>query len=84
MAIAASVIVLPVPMFLVPNAPEAVLVSIVTVSPVSTPTSAAEPTCKMDVALVVALYTRDVAVTPLTVSDFAVIEAVTPVGCVSE
>ena len=38
----------------------------------------------MDVALVVALYTRDVAVTPLTVSDFAVIEAVTPVGCVSE
>ena len=76
-------IVLPMPMFLFANVAVVALVSIVTTSFVSMPTSAADPSCKMEVALVLALYTRVVAVTPETVRSLAVTFAVSPVGWVS-
>ena len=51
----ATVMVFALPTVLSANEPVAALVSIVTVSPDSMPTSAADPSCKIEVALVLAL-----------------------------
>ena len=53
-----------------------------TVSPVSIPTSAAEVFTSCEVARDDALYTRSVAVIPVTVRTLRAIDAVT-VGCVT-
>ncbi len=68
-----TVTVLAVPTFLSAKTPVAPAVLSVTVSPDSTPTRAAPAT--FNVAVVVRSYTLLLAVTPVTVSAFAVMSA---------
>ena len=76
------VIAFAAPTALSANAPAIPLVEMLTTSPLSTPTSAAEPVLRIDIALALALYTRSLAVIPLTVNIFAVMFAAV-VGWVS-
>ena len=69
------VIGLAVPMFLVSNVAVAEVWSRVTTSFVATPARAAEPLTRRVVALVFALYTRSLAVMPVTVSSLVVMAA---------
>ena len=71
------VIGLLVPIFLFAKVAVAELWLSVTVSPVSTPDSAAEVFTRSDVATADASYTRSVAVMPMTVRILRTIEAVT-------
>ena len=82
MEILATETVLLVPTFFVPKVAVADAVLMVTASPLSTPTSAAEPLLRSAVADVLPSYTRSFAVMPDTVRVFTVIEAVV-VGWVS-
>ena len=75
--------VLPTATDLFANVAVADAVESVTVSPVSLPTSAADPRTSSEVADVVESYTRLLAVMPDTVSSFAVMLAVV-VGWLSE
>ena len=74
--------VLLVPIVFVAKLAVADAVESVTVSPLTTPDSAADPLFNNAVADVVASYSRLLAVIPVTVSSFAVIDAVV-VGWVS-
>ena len=69
------VMVLVVPTVLVANSAEAPLWLRVTLSPETTPESAAEVLTSWDVASTVWLYTRLLAVIPVTVSALATIAA---------
>ena len=68
------------PMFLVAKFPAMEAVERITESPLSRPDNAALEVSSVEVALAEALYTRLLAVMPVTVMVFAVIEPVT-VGC---
>ena len=78
----AMVTCLPTPTFLLAKLAVANEVDSVTVSPLMTPESAAEPLLSNAVADVVASYSRLLAVMPVTVIVFAVMDAVA-VGWVS-
>ena len=77
MVMPVMVICLLVPMFLFAKVAVAELWLSVTVSPVSTPDSAAEVFTRSDVATADASYTRSVAVMPVTVRILRTMEAVT-------
>ena len=74
------VIVFALPTFLLAKDPVMEAVERLTASPDSTPDNAAPVVSKTDVAELDALYTRLLAVMPVTVSVFSVIEPVA-VGC---
>ena len=74
--------VFPTPTVLSANAPATELVDNVTLSPLTTPASVADPETSCAVAFAVPSYTRLLAVMPVTVSSLAVMDAVV-VGWVS-
>ena len=77
------VMVLLFPTFLLANAPAAEAVDRFTASPLTTPTSEADPLLRSEVAEVDASYTLSLAVMPDTVRVLEVIFA-DELGCVSE
>ena len=79
----AMVTCLPTPTSLLANVAEADPVFRLTMSPETTPDSAADPVTSCAVADVVASYSRLLAVMPVTVSPFAVTEMLTEVVSVS-
>ena len=79
----ATLMVLLVPTFLLANVAVAPAVESVTLSPLMTPESAAEPLLRSAVAESVALYSRLLAVMPVTVSSLVVMFA-SVVGWVME